>query len=744
MIGRRIASISRPRQWLPAVLVSLLIVACSSTATQAPVQGSPGSTPAVGQSVGPVSSVGGPTATGGALEGAIGLAAGTSHLCVLTSDGGVTCLGANYKGQLGIGATSTDTTTTTHPLGLLTGVKAIVAANDYSCALTDAGGVKCWGTGAVGNGAAALTTAPTDVVGLTSGVSAISAGSDFACAVLSAGGVKCWGSNAVGQLGNGTKIDSSIPVDVTGLSSGVTAVGAGYNHSCALTSGGAVKCWGANPVGQLGNGSTTLSATPVDVVGLASGVSAIAVGHQSSCALASAGTVKCWGGQSGIPVDIAGLTGTSSIYTSLLGLTCAIAGDGGLKCWLDSKPTPADLPSLTNPVRAVAVGGQSTQCVLTTSGAVSCFDPRATAWTDVSLTLTGGGPTPSSAVTGNTTAIAMGALHTCALTSAGGVKCWGYNSSGQVGNGSTAQAASPVDVVGLTSGVTAIAAGTYYSCALASGGVKCWGGNDEGVLGNGGNANSLIPVDVVGLTSGVTAIAGSDRHACAVASGGGVKCWGANGYGELGNGSTTGSNTPVDVKGLTSGVTALAASKDATCGITSGGGVKCWGYDVLGQLGDGGRAVQQSVPVDVAGLSSGVTAIAMGEEYSCALMTGGTVKCWGISQGGALGNGTATQNKAPVDVVGLAGPISAIATGRDYTCALSGAGGVTCWGQNGVGQLGNGTKANSNVPVDVAGLSTGIRAIVAGTKFACAITIGGAVKCWGDGFGTTPIDVAGL
>jgi alpha-tubulin suppressor-like RCC1 family protein len=191
-------------------------------------------------------------------------------------------------------------------------------------------------------------------------------------------------------------------------------------------------------------------------------------------------------------------------------------------------------------------------------------------------------------LTSGVIAIAAGNWHTCALTAGGGVKCWGGNSNGKLGNGSTSDSNLPVNVSGLTSGASAIAAGLIHSCAVTTGGgVKCWGDNSVGQLGNGTWTDSSVPVSVSGLASGISKIETGDYHSCALTTGGGVKCWGYNNYGQLGDGTRDTRKTPGDVMGLTSGASSIAAGSNTSCALTAGGGGKCWGDNYYGQLGDG-------------------------------------------------------------------------------------------------------------------------------------------------------------
>lgn len=361
--------------------------------------------------------------------------------------------------------------------------------------------------------------------------------------------------------------------------------------------------------------------------------------------------------------------------------------------WLIALPAAAQIP--LNNITQVASGGYHA-CALTSNGGVKCWG------------LNGGRIGDGTAVdrkvavdvpslTSDVTAITAGASYSCALTVGGGVKCWGFNYYGQLGNNGNTTQLSPVDVVGLTEGVLAISAGDIHTCALmSSGGVKCWGNNTYGGLGDGTTVPKSIPVDVVGLDNNIVAISAGNNYTCALTNYGGVKCWGYNGNGNLGDGTTAPSVVAVEVVGLSSGVTKVDAGLNDTCAVLNTGGVKCWGANTYGMLGDG-TTNRATTPVDVVGLDAEIVDVVAGQYQTCALTVAGSIRCWGRNNYGQLGNGATVDSLSPVAVSTIEGA-TALSSYNAFTCALVAAN-VKCWGGNTYGGLGDNTTINRATPV---------------------------------------------
>jgi len=708
------------------------------------------------------------------------VAAGTSHTCALTTSGGVQCWGDNTYGQLGDG-TTTDSLVPVNVTGLTSGVSWITAGANHTCALTNSGVLKCWGDNQYGQlgvdqPTLSASSTPLDVANLSSAPTAATAGANHTCALVDTGDLACWGLNDSGQLGDGTTTNQYAPTAVTGLDDLVMAVDAGSQHTCANTSGG-VYCWGSNADGQLGVGSSTpaSSSTPLEVTGLPAAASAISLGGYHTCAITTEGAGYCWGrntdGQLGNGSTIGSLAPAAVTLESAdlplgsidagLAHTCAVTASEELLCWgrnadgqLGSGSTtgsslPVSVVGFDSGAYTVSAGSAHT-CAINTGGELSCFGNNASGQLGNNSTSMSLAPVNVQAGTGSVISISTGANHTCSLTAAGGVTCLGDDTFGQLGNDSAfSSSLVPVDVTGLSGAVSQISSGRNHTCALIpsspgseTGGVMCWGRGTEGQLGNGAYANSGVPVAVSGLSSGVKAVAAGGNHTCALIASG-VYCWGMNDQGQLGNGSTGNRAVPGLVTGLGSGVASVSAGYRHTCVVLnynpdSGGGIACWGDNQYGQLGNN-STTDSLTPSHVPGLTQGMLAVSAGGDHTCALTSGGGVKCWGYNGDGQLGNGTTTNSLVPVNVRGLDTPVAqitaagtgALAPAHNHTCALTTSGGVKCWGDNAYGQIGDNTSIERLTPVDVLGLTGGVTEISTSYQHACALT-GGGMSCWGD------------
>ena len=442
--------------------------------------------------------------------------------------------------------------------------------------------------------------------------SSLDAGSSHTCAVVGAT-VSCWGYNIHGRLGDGTTTDrhSPVPVDTSGVLNGVTLtqVSTGGFHTCALSSEGKAYCWGSNTYGQLGDGTITDRHSPVavDTSGALNGVTLthISTGNHHTCALSSDGKAYCWGSNSSgrlgdgtttnrhtpVAVDTSGaLNGVTLTHISTgFQHTCAVASTGKAYCWGFNSDGQVGDGTTTNRHSPVAVD---------TSGA-----------------LNGATLTQASA----------GGFHTCALSSTGIAYCWGYNTYGQVGDGTTTHQHSPVavDTSGALNGATLhqIDGGYFHTCALSSDGkAYCWGNNTNGRLGDGTTTNrtSPVPVDTSGALNGVTLTQASAGyyHTCALASTGDVYCWGYNNYGQLGDGTTTGHTTPVAVNNFPNvppaaptGVTATVGEQQATITWAASawlGSGTLTGYTVTASPG-GATCTTTTTSCTITGLTGGTT-----------------------------------------------------------------------------------------------------------------------------------------
>jgi alpha-tubulin suppressor-like RCC1 family protein len=650
------------------------------------------------------------------------IAAGEYHTVAIGSDGTLWAWGYNYYGQLGDG-----TTTDRHSpvqIGTDTNWVFVAAGSIHTVALKSDGTLWAWGYnghGQLGDGSTTQRTSPVQMGTGTNWV-AVAAGWIHTVALKSDGTLWAWGYNGCGQLGDGSTIDRYSPVQI-GSGTNWVSVAAGGEYTLALKSNGTLWALGRNNYGQLGDGSTIDRYSPVQIGSGTNWVS-VAAGWGHTIALKSDGTLWAWGyngnGQLGngtandshSPVQIGSGTNWVSVAARMFH-TVALKSDGTLWAW-----------------------GSNYYAQLGDGTATDRYSPKqeythSTNWVSV----------------------AAGVEHAVALKSDCTLWAWGNNYFGQLGDGTTTQRTSPIQIY------------TPGLCAEpTTGSVWTWGNNWDGQLGNGKyrELGVFTPEQVNGLY-GIKAVAGGgsgndvDFNEAAYSStyvlkqDGTVWAWGANWNGQLGNGSLTESATPVQVVkcsgggvctgGPLTGVTAIAAGYDHVAALRSDGTIWTWGanwLNVLGRkAGSSGWSTVAIPIVETNGVTpiTGFIAVAASKYYTTiALKNDGTVWAWGSNSYGELGQGGYSSSSVdPVQVRiqgGFLTDIIAISAGISHVLALKADGTVWAWGNNQYGQLGDGTTINKNLPVQVTNLSN-IIAIAAGEEFSLALMAYGEVLAWG-------------
>jgi alpha-tubulin suppressor-like RCC1 family protein len=778
------------------------------------------------------------------------ISVGNGFVCSILGDGSVVCWGRNASGQLGIDsttnvgdATTSVTTATPVNLGLGKTAVAIATGSNHACAILNNGDLKCWGSNALGElgqdndtgvgcGTAGGCTLVRNLAAINLGLDTngsslkaikVAAGASVTCALLQNGKIKCWGFGGSGQLGqdsttnigcgagNSCALMSSLNAIVfnaasVGTRSTDIALGTA-GTACALMENGKVVCWGSNTNGLLGAAAANSDAgcggvctamnslDPVDLPGGGVLAKKIAVGTSHACALLTDGSIRCWGangsGQLGIdniiPAGGCGACGALANVNLVFnnrdvaagdGRTCSVTTEGKTWCWGNNGSGQLGFNNTTN----IGDGlGDSMMLMVSNGpinfGAVTSPAPRSiSAW-------------------GSTT---------CALLDSGEVKCWGLNTDGELGTDSaTAIGCGAGGGCGLLSTSTAVNLGTenralkvetsgQHTCALLTNGeLTCWGRNSSGELGLnhtqsvGTNSGSLATLTSVNIGTNKKALdfslpRSTDLgYTCTISTRGGVRCWGDNSTGQLGQNSliTTGDSAGemdslTDVPDLAGGgsfgyAAGAKVGSGHTCALNPDGYLICWGKNTVGQSGQENSTTYGAASPAAGGLApvsatwftgnipldGRVVKIEAGTQHTCVLThpTSGAdpaVRCFGAGSSGQLGRGStddagssaiAPNNMALVQNVPVSNPVE-VAAGGNSSCIIASDRALICWGDNSKGQLGiNSSDANKG---SAGGDITGLSAIQVGNTrvlqasisptHACAITTDHDLRCWGD------------
>ncbi|WKU07124.1 RCC1 domain-containing protein [Micromonospora sp. HUAS LYJ1] len=638
-------------------------------------------------------------------------------------------LGWGYNQQFNLGDGTSDNrlspVQTLLPAGTV--VTDVAAGRGHGLALTSTGWVYAWGYnnyGQVGDGTTTNRALPVRVL-MPAGVvvTKIAASGWDSLALTSTGQVYSWGDNRYAQLGNGTLTASSVPVPVA-LPAGttVTDIAMGVYHSLVLTSTGQILAWGLNQLGEVGDGTTTTRTRPVQVL-MPDGytVTKIAAGGSSSMAAVSSGGAFAWGNNASGQL---GFGSAGPYYT---------------------RPLRVQLPVVA-PLIDIAMG--SGGLAVTITGEVYGWGDNANGQVGDGTTTQRNAPVRVLLPEGvKATSVSAGNWHSVATTSLGWVYTWGGNFNGELGDGTTTQRNTPVrallpegfnGAVVAAGGQGALDGGDFTLAVAAPETALGWGADTSGQLGNGSTTDTPTPVQVT-LPAGValTSVEAGYSHTVAATRTGAVYAWGSNTAGQLGTGDTTDHTTPTLVlmpAGTTA--TAVAGGQFHSLALTDDGRVFAWGRNTSGQLGDG-TTTNRLTPVQVSfPAGTVITAIATHNVHNIALTSTGQVYTWGDNTYGQIGDGTTGNTRKTPTLIALPGTATAtsVAAGAFHTLAVTSTGTAYAWGYNAYGQLGTGNYDNSSTPVPVwLPSGTTLIEVDAGLSFSLAITTTGRALSWGAG-----------
>ena len=613
------------------------------------------------------------------VTGAITIDVGRSHTCIVDSSDSVHCWGGSNKGQVGDGSTSSEISSPTAiTLGQNLGAISVASGKSYTCVVGSNDLPRCWG--GVGSDAP-LGDEPTEFSGISRWSYIGSSERD-------------WNDNGdlnifeVGVVGDGDK--DGFPAGPTDSDDSNPTVAA----NCSPGHYGRFACREATP-GYYVSGSGNTVMTPASPGHY---VNSEGASSQTQCPIGKfqelTGQISCEDARPGYYVPGLGASeGTpcpAGKYNDQYGMTSDLACQ-----WA--------VAGHSVPVLTQVSSGATHSCAILDDGSVGCWGDNSNGQLGDGGRVSSLSPQKTLPLGRNAVDISAGSYHTCTLLDDGSIRCWGSNAFGQLGDGTTIERTTPI-TVNLGSGVSAIgvSSGESHTCAvLTDNRVKCWGLNINGQLGDGTNTDRHSPTySSLGGTGALKVSAGS-FHTCVITVDRNVMCWGENWNGQLGDSSNADRNSPVEVS-VPSNSSAISIDSGAfhSCIGMNDGSMFCWGYNAHGQLGNGGTSDSNSPLPSSLGSDQLLMEIEVGLFHSCGLFDSGEVACWGDNSNGQLGDGTQTAHSTP-EVIILSTNATSISVGHRHTCVILDDASLKCWGANEFGQVGDGGTIDSSTPRDI-------------------------------------------
>jgi len=625
-------------------------------------------------------------------------------------------------------------------------------SENSTCMITAKGLLYCWGDnsyGKLGLGNPVQKSQSYEQiqrVDRTETYYAITMGHNFSCGILTSGFLKCMGQNNNYELGDQTNNPKYSPTLID-TSSKFKFVSTSYKTMCAITIDDQLKCWGNNLYGNVGNNSADLYIPTPTIIDLGIKFESVSVGSGLTCAITNHRDLKCWGINIGngnsdpvyTPTHID--SGVKYIAVAVKeNSACAITESYKLKCWGEnaygvigdnstvSKLTPIAIDASTNFIR-VYHGGTSV-CAITDSLQRKCWGNNT--WGQLGDESIQNKLTPQLLdIADSFKQIAIDDYHACAIMQDESLKCWGNNAENALGISQTYQynSAQPIDP---TASFSSVSTGVNHSCAITTNGVlKCWGNNTYGALGDGTLIHKASPTIILSGTNFVEVAVG-ENHSCAITSAGQLRCWGQNSYGQVGHSSSSTANvlTPTIVDS-SSTYTRIKTRANHTCGITSSGVLKCWGYNFFSQIGNN-STTNQMLPL-VVDSGTSYSSIAVGEQHTCGVTSAGSLKCFGQNTNGQIGNNTTSTSVGSPTIIDQDVVYSAQNNYQlgAHTCLLLNNSQLKCWGNNGQGQLGISNIGQTYVP-QLSLATTNFKYVSAANNSTCAIATDGSPYCMGE------------